>query len=92
VDTTLIDKLAWIYLKDKKILMARSAGKDVFYISGGKRELGESNEEALRREVTEELTVVLRPPSIRTSGHVSCAGARQAGRNDRADDVLYGGL
>lgn len=48
----LIDKLAWIYIKDKKILSTRSKGKDAWYIPGGKRELGESDHEALFREQT----------------------------------------
>ena len=62
---TLIDKLAWIHLKDKKILMALTRGKDTYYIPGGKREAGESDHEALIREVREELSVVLRPDTIR---------------------------
>lgn len=39
--------------------MARSKGKDLFYIPGGKREGKESNVEALAREVLEELGVNL---------------------------------
>lgn len=54
-----IDKLAWLYVKDKQILMARSKGKDIYYLPGGKRELGESDEEALVREIDEELSVEL---------------------------------
>ena len=60
----LIDKLAWIYIKDRKILMTRSKGKDVWYIPGGKREEGESDKEALMREVKEELSVDLFPDTI----------------------------
>lgn len=50
------DKLAWIYIKNRKILSTRSKGKNVWYIPGGKREKGESGKEALIREVKEELT------------------------------------
>jgi 8-oxo-dGTP diphosphatase len=46
-----IDKLAWLRIKDKQVLGARSKGKDAYYIPGGKREPGESDEEALIREV-----------------------------------------
>lgn len=60
----LIDKLAWIYLKDRKILSTKSKGKDAWYIPGGKREKGESDNEALIREVKEELTVDLHPQTI----------------------------
>ncbi|MCA9389937.1 NUDIX domain-containing protein [candidate division WWE3 bacterium] len=59
-----IDKLAWIFLKDKKILTTLSHGKDTWYIPGGKREAGETDEQALIREVTEELSVDLIPETI----------------------------
>lgn len=64
MDKTFIDKLAWIYLKDGKILSTKSYGKEVCYIPGGKREEGESDVEALTREVMEELSVELIPETI----------------------------
>lgn len=63
-----IDKLAWIYIKDRKILSTRSKGKDTWYIPGGKREAGESDEQALMREVKEELAVDLVTRSIKYLG------------------------
>ena len=60
----IIDKLAWIHLQDKKILSTRSKGKTKFYIPGGKRESGESDEAALIREIKEELTIDLIPSTI----------------------------
>ncbi len=63
-----IDKLAYIYLKDSKVLTTLSHGKDTWYIPGGKRDEGESDQEALIREVEEELTVKLRPETIRYYG------------------------
>lgn len=59
-----IDKLAYIYIKDKKILSTRSKGKDAWYIPGGKREQGETDQEALIREVKEELSVDLKSETI----------------------------
>lgn len=59
-----IDKLAYIHLKDGKILSALTKGKDTWYVPGGKREEGESDYEALMREVKEELTVQLIPDTI----------------------------
>jgi 8-oxo-dGTP diphosphatase len=55
----LIDKLAWIEIKDNLILLTKSYGKDKFYIPGGKRELGETDEQALIREIREELSVTI---------------------------------
>jgi 8-oxo-dGTP diphosphatase len=59
MQTTYIDKLAYIHIKDGKVLMTLSRGKDAWYIPGGKREAGESDYEALMREVKEELNVDL---------------------------------
>jgi len=63
-----IDKLAYIYLKDKKILVTLSKGKDTWYIPGGKREAGESDQQALIREVKEELIIDLEPETIKHYG------------------------
>jgi ADP-ribose pyrophosphatase YjhB (NUDIX family) len=60
-----IDKLAWLYLRDGKLLSARSKDKKLFYIPGGKRETGESDEQALVREIKEEISVDLMPSSIK---------------------------
>ncbi|KAL7538642.1 hypothetical protein ACHAXR_008721 [Thalassiosira sp. AJA248-18] len=55
-----IDKLALILINSKREqLVARSYGRSVYYTPGGKRELGESDEEALTRECIEELSVDL---------------------------------
>ncbi|MEM9671503.1 MAG: NUDIX domain-containing protein [Cyclobacteriaceae bacterium] len=64
----MIDKLAWIFLQDGKILMTRSRNKDTFYIPGGKREAGETDEQALLREIAEELSVRLIPKSLQPAG------------------------
>lgn len=60
----LIDKLALIEIQNRKILMVRSKGKDTWYIPGGKRDEGESDKEALIREIKEELGVDLLPDTI----------------------------
>lgn len=52
-----IDKVAFLFLQDGKILSTRSKGKDKYYIPGGKREAGETDIETLVREVKEELSV-----------------------------------
>eukprot|EP00565_Helicotheca_tamesis_P009392 CAMPEP_0185738800 /NCGR_PEP_ID=MMETSP1171-20130828/33876_1 /TAXON_ID=374046 /ORGANISM="Helicotheca tamensis, Strain CCMP826" /LENGTH=137 /DNA_ID=CAMNT_0028410163 /DNA_START=93 /DNA_END=506 /DNA_ORIENTATION=- len=65
---TFIDKLALILVHNRKQLVARSRGKNVFFTPGGKREPGESDEDALCRECSEELTVDLIRPSIKPYG------------------------
>jgi 8-oxo-dGTP pyrophosphatase MutT (NUDIX family) len=64
----MIDKVAWVHLEDGRILCARPRGKDVFYVPGGKREDGESDLQTLLREIAEELTVALRPETVRHAG------------------------
>lgn len=75
-----IDKLAWLRIENRKLLCARSKGKDTFYSPGGKRELGESDQEALIREIQEEVTVALIPASIQFANQFSAqADGKPAG-------------
>ena len=55
----LIDKPAWIEIENNSILLTKSYGKDKYYIPGGKREIGETDEQALIREIYEELSVTV---------------------------------
>jgi 8-oxo-dGTP diphosphatase len=64
MEKSYIDKLAFIEIRDRKVLETRSYGKDKWYIPGGKRESGESDQEALIREIKEELLVDLVPKTI----------------------------
>lgn len=63
-----IDTLAYIHIKEGKILSTRSKGKDTYYIPGGKRDGNETDEQALIREVKEEVMVDLVPKTIRHYG------------------------
>ena len=63
-----IDKVAFLYLQDGKILSTRSKGKDKYYIPGGKRETGETDIETLIREVKEELSVDIIESSAKLYG------------------------
>lgn len=65
----LIDKLAWIRIENRKVLGARSFGKNAFYAPGGKREYKETDEEALVREIKEELNVHLIKSSLKHFGN-----------------------
>ena len=61
----LIDKIALIYVKDKRILCTLSKGKDIYYLPGGKREKDESDTDTLLRECKEELNVEIIKDTIR---------------------------
>ena len=61
---SVIDKLAWLQINDKQVLVARSKGKTLYYLPGGKRETGESDAAALVREIKEEISVDLLPASL----------------------------
>ena len=63
-----LDVLAWIHMADNRILCTRSSGKDVYYIPAGKREPGESDTQALSREIKEELQVTLDISSLKIMG------------------------
>ena len=65
---TVIDKVAFLYLQNGKVLSTRSKGKDKYYIPGGKREAGESDIETLVREVKEELSVDIIESSAKLYG------------------------
>ncbi|MEO1546938.1 MAG: NUDIX domain-containing protein [Bacteroidota bacterium] len=54
---TEIDKIAFIETRNGQVLSTKSKGKTKYYIPGGKRERGETDEETLVREVAEELDV-----------------------------------
>jgi 8-oxo-dGTP diphosphatase len=64
----LIDKVAWVHIENGRVLSTRSRGKDTFYLPGGKREPGESDEACVRREIREELAVELHPDTLRKLG------------------------
>jgi 8-oxo-dGTP diphosphatase len=68
MEKSYIDKLAFIEIRDRKVLETRSYGKDKWYIPGGKRESGESDQEALIREIKEELLADLIPETIKHYG------------------------
>ncbi|MET9232531.1 NUDIX domain-containing protein [Lentzea sp. NPDC003310] len=52
-----------VHVEAGRLLVVRSRNKKAFYLPGGKIEPGESGEDALRREVREELGVELDDPA-----------------------------
>ncbi|MFJ4281858.1 NUDIX domain-containing protein [Streptomyces massasporeus] len=58
------EKVAWVLVRDGLVLVARSHGRDRFYLPGGHREPGESDSETLVREIDEELRAGIDPGSM----------------------------
>ncbi len=50
---------AWVYVRDRRVLVVRAAGSDAFYLPGGKPEPGETYAESAAREVEEEVGLVV---------------------------------
>ncbi|RUT35672.1 NUDIX domain-containing protein [Paenibacillus zeisoli] len=63
-----IDKIAWIHLRNGQILCARSKGQDTYFLPGGKRDPGESDADTLAREIAEELSVRIEKETIHFFG------------------------
>ncbi|MGF1428239.1 NUDIX hydrolase [Kitasatospora sp. LaBMicrA B282] len=59
-----IEKSAWVHLHAGRLLAVRSHGRTRFYLPGGKPEPGESPQQALVREIAEELGVALDPATV----------------------------
>lgn len=53
--TNIIHKIAAVVIKDNKFLMVKKKGKDIWTSLGGHLEAGETEEQALLREVKEEM-------------------------------------
>ncbi|MEK4997632.1 NUDIX domain-containing protein [Paenibacillus sp. FSL H7-0918] len=80
--TTIIDKIAWIHIQNGQVLCVRSKGKDTYYLPGGKREAGETDEETLVREIEEEISVRIKPETI------SYFGTFEAEAHGKAEGVI----
>jgi 8-oxo-dGTP pyrophosphatase MutT (NUDIX family) len=62
--SAVLDVVALLWERDGRLLVARTHGRDAWYLPGGKREAGEAPADALVREVREELGVVLDATTI----------------------------
>jgi len=60
-----------LVIKNNKLLLAYSRNKQCFYLPGGKALNGETAEEALCREIAEELNVQLAETELEYYAHIS---------------------
>ena len=66
-----MEKVAWVHVRDGRLLVARNHGRDLFYLPGGRREPGETDSETLVREVREELGVAIDPSTMQLVAEVT---------------------
>ena len=59
-----VDKIAFVHIRDRKVLVALNRGTDAWFLPGGRREPGETDAQTLIREVKEELSVDIVPETI----------------------------
>lgn len=82
---TVIDKIAFIEIQKGKILSTKSIGKTKYYIPGGKRESGESDEQTLIREIAEELSVTIIP---NTAEYIGTFSAQSDGEKEGINVIM----
>ena len=80
-----IDKIAFIEIQKGKILSTKSNGKTKYYIPGGKRENGESDEQTLIREIAEELSVAIIP---NTAEYIGTFSAQSDGEKEGINVIM----
>ena len=76
-----ITKIGAAVLEDGFILLVRKRGTSTYILPGGKPEGTESDEQALGRELVEELGCELRAPSLRYAGEFRDRSADGSGRD-----------
>jgi len=70
-----IYKASGIILKDRKVLVERSIGKEFFIHPGGKIEAGETAKQALVRELMEEFQITVDEADLELFGNYSAPAA-----------------
>jgi 8-oxo-dGTP diphosphatase len=72
-----IHKAAGVLIRDRKLLVERSIGKEFFIAPGGSVEAGETSKQALVRELMEEFKVTVREEDLAVFGTFRAPAAGQ---------------
>ncbi len=83
-----IHKAGGILIQNRRFLVSRSKGKNFFISPGGKLKAGESPEEALIRELSEELNIKITRQDLKKFGAFYAAAAEQEEKYLRMDVFL----
>lgn len=75
-----IYKAAGVIIKDRKLLVERSKGKDFFVAPGGKLDPGETATQALIRELKEEFQIDVQEEDVEYFGEFSAPAANSPER------------
>ncbi|WKX71435.1 GNAT family N-acetyltransferase [Streptomyces sp. XD-27] len=75
-----LESVAWLCVRDGRVLNVRTKGREVFYLPGGKYEAGETAPQALARELAEELGVVVDADALTEAFTVHDVAHGQNGR------------
>jgi 8-oxo-dGTP pyrophosphatase MutT (NUDIX family) len=86
-DSPDIHKAAGIIIKNRRLLVERSKGKDVFVAPGGKLEPGETPRQAVIRELKEEFQLDIAENDLEIFGtfYAEAAGSHNAGKTLQMD-------
>lgn len=79
-ETIHIRKSAGILIRNRRLLVTRSDGKDFFIAPGGKPHDGETDEQAVIRELAEELDIEVDEADLSLFGIFEAEAAGQAGK------------
>ncbi len=70
-----INKAGAVIIRDRKLLVSRNKGKEVYVAPGGKLEEGEDDLDALTRELQEEQSIEIDPNSTELLGEFEAIAA-----------------
>jgi 8-oxo-dGTP diphosphatase len=90
MNNKLIEVACWVHVHDNRLLLIESRkSPGAYYMPGGKIETGETREEALLREINEELNVTLQPGSVRYFGSFRAQAFNQPAGVEVSDHCYF---